>query len=308
MPRLDLSAPRGCKVPVSRGLWTRRYGEGLRMGALRFALVVSLCLGLLTAETAHAYGDWDSTFEGGNFSEWSTWGAHDSRYAGHDAVTAQEAGIPPLAGDYVAEFSVDRQQVDRGSIHSKLMKEWVLPSVTKRDDSSRAIGRLPDDSPAGTYRASFFFPSDYRRELTRPYNEWTNIFQFKQGYREAGAYKQDPQFWIDVSAAGQHAHAPSGLDTDTPVLHVNNWRTDYDNYRPSLYTVPLGRWFEIRADLYPGDRIEWYVDGEHFETSFSTSSKKIGFSEPQAEGWVFGIGHYDGIGRLWADGAAFTPR
>lgn len=278
------------------------------MRALRFALVVSLCLGLLGAQRAHAYGDWDSSFEGGDFTEWSTWGANDSRYAGHDTVTAQETGIPALAGDYVANFSVDRQQIDTGEIHSKLMKEWILSGVQKLDDAARPVGRLPKDSPAGTYRASFFFPSHYRRELTSPYNKWTNIFQFKQGYREAGVYKQDPQFWVNVSAAGQHPDAPAGLEPDSPVLHVNNWWTDYRSYRPTLYAVPLGRWFEIRAELYPGDRIEWYADDQHLDTSHSTSIKKIGFSEPHAEGWIFGIGHYDGIGRLWADRASFTPR
>ncbi len=251
---------------------------------------------------------WRSSFEQGSFSEWSWWGKGDSRYDGHSVVSTREAGIPSLEGDQVAEFSVTEAQRQAGHHHSKLMKDWGYAppeTTTWRDDAGRQLERLPGDSPAGTYRASFYLPANYRKSP----ESWTNIFQFKEAfYDSSGKWHQDPQWWLNMSQAGKWGSAaPAGLRSDHPVLHANNWHTDYANYRPKLVALPLGRWFELKAELYPGDRIEWYLDGERFDTSYA-SKYPVGFSKSRPTGWVFGVGHYDGIGKLWADKVSFQQR
>jgi len=251
---------------------------------------------------------WRSSFEQSSFSEWSWWGKGDSRYDGHSVVSTREAGIPSLDGGQVAEFSVTEEQLRAGRQHSKVMKDWGYAppeTTTWRDDAGRQLERLPGNSPAGTYRANFYLPSNYRKSPER----WTNILQFKEAYYDSsGKWHQDPQWWLNISQAGKWGSAaPDGLRSDHPVVHANNWHTDYSNYRPKLVALPLGRWFEIKAEVYPGDRIEWYLDGERFDTSYA-SKYPVGFSKSRPTGWVFGVGHYDGIGKLWADKVSFQQR
>lgn len=260
------------------------------------------------AGSAAERATWRSSFEQGSFSEWSWWGKGDSRYAGHSVVSTREAGIPSLDGGRAAEFSVTEAQLRAGSQHSKLMKDWGYAppeTTTWRDDAGRQLERLPGNSPAGAYRANFYLPANYRKSP----EGWTNIFQFKEAYHDsAGKWHQDPQWWLNMSQAGKWGSAaPAGLRPDHPVLHANNWRTDYSNYRPKLVALPLGRWFEIKAELYPGDRIDWYLDGKLFDTSYA-SKYPVGFSKSRPTGWVFGVGHYYGIGKLWADKVSFHQR
>ncbi len=262
----------------------------------------------IQVRSASARATWRSSFEQSSFSEWSWWGKGDSRYAGHSVVSASEAGIPSLDGGRVAKFSVNEAQSRAGSHHSKVMKNWgyAPPETTSwRDDAGRQLERLPNNSPAGTYRANFYLPADYRKSPER----WTNIFQFKEAfYDSSGKWRQDPQWWLNISQAGKWGSAaPEGLRSDHPVVHANNWKTDYSNYRPKLVALPLGRWFEIKAEVYPGQRIEWYLAGQRFDTSYA-SEYPVGFSKSRPTGWVFGVGHYDGIGKLWADKVSFQQR
>lgn len=281
---------------------------------------------------------WASGFEQeAGFSEWSTWGGGEDLqsqlYGGHSVVSPSGPSVPPLEGRKVAHFQVSKPMWDtvvyrepsdvlKRRVHSKVMKEWRLPGSPKTDDLGRQMDRLPGGSPAGTYRASFFFPESYEKGVEEPWSLWTNIFQFKEAWTENGLSRQAPQWWINVSRAGGWSYDPEdapGIRTEAPnrpVLHVNRPRheAEQDGYRPRLRVVPLGRWFEIRAEVFPGERIEWYLDGERFDTSFD-GEHPVGLSRgdsesspARSEGWLFGIGHYDGIGQLWADGASFTPR
>jgi beta-glucanase (GH16 family) len=52
--------------------------------------------------------------------------------------------------------------------------------------------------------------------------------------------------------------------------------------------VPLGRWFEVRVHLYQGNRIEWYVNGSLFDTSYN-STYPVGRFYPVSTGWVMGF-------------------
>lgn len=283
-------------------------------------------------------GTWSSSFEHeAGLSEWSTWGRGEDLqsqlYGGQSVLSSPGLSVPNLLGREVAQFRVSKPMWEsviysepsgilKRRVHSKVMKEWRLPGYPKNDDLGRQMDRLPGGSPAGTYRASFFFPESYEKRVEEPWSLWTNIFQFKEAWTANGQNRQDPQWWINVSRAGGWTYDPDDAPgyrrqaPNRPVLHVNRPRDEgeQDGYHPELRVVPLGRWFEIRADVFPGDRIEWSLDGVRFDTSFDSEhpvglSKGDSASAPShSEGWVFGIGHYDGIGQLWADGASFTPR
>jgi beta-glucanase (GH16 family) len=55
------------------------------------------------------------------------------------------------------------------------------------------------------------------------------------------------------------------------VLVANNWGNNYVNYHPNYVALPLGQWFEISANLYQGDRIEWYLNNKKFDTSYNAT-------------------------------------
>lgn len=247
---------------------------------------------------------WSAGFEGPAFSEWSWWKRDDG--GTFLPTSAQSEGIPALQGQDVARFEVTPAQQAAGQIHSKLLKNWAIasPETSWTDDAGRRLETLPGNSPAGVYRASFYLPENYSKSPER----WTNMFQFKESYHDSsGTWHQDPQWWLNISRAGSWSDAPSVPRPDWPVVHVNHWNQDYSAYRPKLRALPLGRWFEIRAELYPGDRIDWYIDEQFFDRS-SASQYPVGISKEHPLGWVFGVGHYDGIGKLWADRVSFAAR
>jgi hypothetical protein len=134
------------------------------------------------------------------------------------------------------------------------------------------------------------------------------VFQFKQAFVDRrGTWRQDPQWWLNMSRASLWGRPASGLRPDHPVLHVNHSDNDYGSYRPRLLAAPVGRWFDVRAELYPGERIDWFIDGRHLDTS-RHPEWPVGITEPRATGWLFGVGHYGGIGTLYADDVSFTAR
>jgi hypothetical protein len=51
------------------------------------------------------------------------------------------------------------------------------------------------------------------------------------------------------------------------LLGVSHWGDPAYGYRngpnsSNLPTVPFGRWFELRADVHPDNRIDFYLDGQ----------------------------------------------
>lgn len=249
---------------------------------------------------------WRSNFETGDFSEWTWWRRRDG---GTFFVRPPEVETAAAGGSKVAHFEVTPAQLAAGRRHSKVFKEWALapPESMWRDDRGAPLERLPENSPAGSYVARYFLPPGYRKPKGQP---WTNVFQFKESYLDGkGRWHQDPQWWINMSSAStwraKGVRTPCGASSDAPVLHANHWNQEFSRYRPKLVAAPVGRWFEIRADLYPGNRIDWYLDGRLFDRSPATTYP-VGLSKPRPVGWVFGIGHYGGIGRLLADDASFA--
>ena len=223
------------------------------------------------------------------------------------AADAAREGITAASGSGIAHLEVTAAQQKAGTIHSKLLKMWALkpPETSWRDDARRRLERLPNDSPAGVYAASFYLPPDYVKSA----GDWTNIFQFKESYLDPnGTWHQDPQWWLNLTRADDWSPEirPAGSSRGDPVILASHWRATEE--RPGqVVAVPRGRWFEIKADLYPSNRIDWYIDGNFFESS-PASRYPVGISKRRAVGWSFGVGHYGGVGKLWVDDVSFTSR
>ncbi len=234
-------------------------------------------------------------FESGDFRGWSFVQALDPKQGPGPTVnkvgTASTLGVRPRSGTYAAQF--ERPTWATTLPHAKVFKEWS--NIGKRDEFGRTINALPNGGdPSGTYRAWFYLPTTYKAD-----SSWMNIFQFKeQGYKN-GSWHQDPSWWLNVAKASKW-----GMGGDEPVIFANHWNNSW-NYTPKAMKVPLGRWFEIRADLYEKDRIEWYVDGQLLDVS-RNSKYPVGRFFDKSDGWVFGVGHYQGYGRLYVDDASMA--
>ena len=178
--------------------------------------------------------------------------------------------------------------------HAKIFKEWS--NVGKKDQFGRVEEKLPDGgNPSGVYSAWFYLPKDY--QVTS--STWTNLFQFKEEGYIGGVKHQDPSWWLNMSKASTWGQGGS-----EPVIFANHWQNDW-GYKPNSVKAPLGRWFEIKAALYENDRIDWYLDGVKFDTS-KDSTWDVGRFYDQSNGWIFGVGHYDGYGKVWVDDAKVT--
>lgn len=206
---------------------------------------------------------------------------------------AASFGISAHGGEDVAQFN--RPASATGTPHAKVFKEWS--NVGKHDQFGRTEDKLPDGgNPDGVYKAWYFLPSDYKVTA----RDWTNLFQFKEEGSKNGTWHQDPSWWLNMSAA--NAFNAGGSE---PVLFVNNWGNNYNNYKPELVKAPLGRWFEVKAELHEDDRIDWYIDGKKFDTSLD-STYPVGRFYDKSDGWIFGVGHYGGAGKVWVDDVSVT--
>jgi hypothetical protein len=248
---------------------------------------------------------WHADFEQGDFSEWSIAERRDG--GTFYAAAASSEGIPTLSSNAVARFEVTRSQRAAGLKHSKLYKQWYLrpPDSGRSDDLGRPLERLPNNSAGGVYRAWYYLPRDYRAS-----RDWANVFQFKQSYVDAGGrWHQDPRWWVNLTRADSWRRADRGrirgAAGGAPVLAVANWGDGAETARP-VARAPRGRWFEIAANLQPGKRIDWFLDGEWIETS-SHRVHPVGPGR-STTGWTLGVGHYGGVGKLWVDAVSFTPR
>lgn len=248
---------------------------------------------------------WSSGFEGPSFRDWTTYERSDGGTF-FPALGSRE-GIDALQGSGIAHFEVTSEESARGDKHSKLFKSWALnePETNWKDDDGRPYERLPHGSPGGVYSAWYFLPSNYLKSS----ESWTNVLQFKESYLDSsGDWNQDPQWWIDMTRADEwdSDERPAGASGGDPVLVSNNWGEVNEDPR-KVAAVPRGRWFEIRARVSPGERIDWFVDGAFWHSS-PHHIYPVGFSKRRPVGWTFGVGHYGGIGKLWVDSVSFTAR
>jgi hypothetical protein len=256
--------------------------------------------GAVTAAPGTPY--WSADWEEGPcttiscYSDWSFVQAESSAEALpelNEVALASNLGISAHGGTDVGKFQTTQAALDAGRPHSKVFKEWQIPgTATKNDAFGRPLQAIPASGINGSYRAWFYIPSDYT--FVPP--EWVNIFQFK--LTEQDPFKQDPQWWINIVGGSGNA----------PYLHVENWGNGSFTDPGGLKPAPKGRWFEIRADLYEGNKIDWYLDGQFWQTVSNTTYKiGRGGATGTPQSWVFGVGHYGGVGRIFTDDASFTP-
>lgn len=208
-------------------------------------------------------------------------------------VDASSQGIPPppgyppgtkvlLAQVSDAEFHQYADDFPRSycCVHAKLYHGW--------GGGSPGDGpRLEPGQESGTYRAWYYLPRDTPTFPYKPHNvRWVNVMQ-----------------WKSVGGAGQQVNAEADLVPVNGRVWLclgRGWPQCDPPSHANAIPAPLGRWFELRADLFHQGRIDWYLDGRHVWTS-----PVVGLQPGQ--GWIFGIGHYGGVGKLYAKNASFTP-
>jgi len=263
------------------------------------SLTLVLTASFVCSAAAHATPYWSDSFESGNFTKWSYIQGADMAQGGPGAqyvyvTTGTAAGMRAETGKYVAHF--ERPTTAVNYPHAKIYKEWT--TIGKLDQ----FGRVEDPifnggNISATYIAWYYFPANY----TVP-ADWVDIFFFKeQGYDKTGLFSQNPSWWVNVSSA-----ATWQLGGREPYMFINNWGNHYVNYKPRVMPVPRGQWFQIRADLYQGDHIDWYVNGKLFDTSYN-ATWPVGRFYYNSNGWIFGVGHYGGYGTVYVDNVSVAP-
>jgi hypothetical protein len=227
-------------------------------------------------------------------------------------VRPGEYGVPARAGGsngHVLRASVSLRQRARGQYAAYLYKIWATGPPESRWNSAISdipIERIRRGQEAGTYRAWYFIPKSTRRILQ--HNEtggfgWVNIFQFKHSNpngKGRGRWAQPPQWWVNVrNSSAKHL-----------TLCVSNWkRASFCERRGlrgrRLPPVPFGRWFELRADVQPGKRIDFYLNGKRFDTGLQRDYP-VGLRRGDSS-WVFSPGWYLNTGTAFIDDASFVP-
>ncbi len=267
-----------------------KKGVFMKVG-VHLLLCISTYLGLCDA--ANATLIWGDGFESGDFSHWSYVQGQDPSQGGPGpnsvyVTTYNAAGIPAREGSHIAHF--ERPASAANYPNAKIYKEWS--AVGKLDQFRRVEDPIFNNGDvSGVYLAWYYFPSNYTCS-----SDWVNIFQFKEeGYDKSGKPIQNPSWWLNVGPSGSF-----GGKTSQCVMFLNNWGNKYVNYHPKTLPVPLGRWFEVRVFLYQGNRIDWFVNSKLFDTSYN-STYPVGRYYPKSNGWVFGVGHYGGVGQIYVD-------
>ncbi len=245
---------------------------------------------------------WQSNFERmplgkvtDRLDDWSFWGhgGQENLYGYPYVVDAKAEGISCQANKVL---KLNHRPGDP-TLHHKLFKTWSKASWPQGADNS-----FPHDSPAdvsGRYSALFWIAPDLNlTAVLGGHSGWANIFQFKEAYLDGnGQWQQDPSHWLGLS-----------LEGGRPVLQAATW--GMNTTRPMMAPI-LGRWFDVEARLYQGDRIEWWVDGKLFDTVHAIAYP-VGrmYPDDESQGWTYGIGNYCGqpsqTSCVYVDNAALT--
>lgn len=218
-------------------------------------------------------------------------------------VNPASVGIPPLnpSDPHVAQMTVTAADAANGRTNAKLYKGFGS------QDASGAKHSPSDVS--GTYSAWYYIPSSYQV----PLNTWANIFQFKEEYALAGGSSQsDPLWWVQLSTAswatgmgGAKWIGAKPTSSEQPVAMLNHW----DNHwtRQIVFdSVPLNRWFQIVAVVHQGDRIDFSIDGQPFDTA-NASEYPVSPLHSSSQEWTLGVGNYTTAPNttLYVGGASF---
>lgn len=206
------------------------------------------------------------------------------KYQQSTIITASSVGIAAKAGTKVARHMVaaDGVRYGDGAGQSKLF--LMIGPGSRRAPTNADI--------KGSYIYHYYFPSNF----VHPRGNTTNIFQWKQATSPSTA-GNEPTWWIEMNYYGalkSHTDAvwagakPSS--DDAPVAYIRN-----RNQRQSrgYIAVPRGAWSEWRADYYPGDRIEFFINGVKFYTGRNADAT-VGLWPGWSGEMVWGVGYYGG--------------
>lgn len=241
---------------------------------------------------------WTDAFGSGDFRSWDWWGQGDPTWAHIGVQTPAQAGIPGLWGSSrVARFETTPDDILHGRDNAKLYKGF-------------ATGNWPNTHPpadvSGTYSAWYYLPTNYRV----PALTWVNLFQFKEKYHVPGGDTSDPLWWIQLGDAqwAQDSGGPRASRPDAPVAFLNYWNNHWTR-QVHWKTIPLGRWFEIKAVVYQDQRIDFYIDGDHFDTAQNSEYHVSPFHGAQSMQWIFGVGNYSTAanGPMFVGRASYSP-
>lgn len=241
---------------------------------------------------------WSDGFESGDFRGWSWWGQGQESIWGHIAVVDPAAqGVPAAERSRIGRFETTQADIDAGRNHAKLYKAF---------STGTGASVRPPSNVSGTYRVRLYVPRTYRV----PGETWVNVLQFKEKYRRPEGAWSDPLWWIQFgNGAFWHARGgPAVSHPDAPVAFMNRWQNPWSR-KPKLMAVPLDRWFELRAELRQGERIDFYLDGRPLDTALASEYPVSPFHGSASIEWIFGVGNYSTAanGPLYADDASYTP-
>lgn len=274
---------------------------------LRLFLVVLVVSGVLIASVLDSPNEtereraglaWSDSFESGDFRRWSWWGQGQEDLWGHvDVVRAVDEGVPPLDGHRVARFETTPDDIAAGRVHAKLFKALSV---------GRGRRERPARDQSGTYSAWYFLPETY----SVPYGTSVNAFQLKDNYRTDGGKQSDPLWWVNFGNAEYWSErgGPGGLRAEAPVAYVNSWGGEQWDDDVGFAEVPLGRWFEIRAELFHGERIDFHLDGRPLDTG-DADVHPVNAFRPRSINLLFGVGNYSNgaNGPLYVDAVGYEP-
>ena len=276
-------------------LLDRRCGR--RVKTKRVARPAPVAAPVQGAKTRAPAATWRSGFEPGNFSEWSWHGQDDPTYVGLSVVDPASQGIPAREGSKVARFEVTAADASAGRYNSKLF-EYVHAGGGDRQSWIPA-------NVNGTYRASYWLPPS--TSMTRDGS--VNAFQFKdQAWASSAKTSEnsEPSWEVQIRSAAMMGVA--GVRPDHPVAYVRHGGDGIDDVPGARIPLPLGQWFELRAEVYAGDRIEYYFNDTLMRVA-RHSEFPVGHFRANTFNWIFGIGWYSSNpGVMYADDASFTAR
>ena len=293
-----------------------RITESLRVpliaviSATTLAASCSIALAvLLRADPKAPTHAWD--FEGprSGLAGWDVLQQAELRNGQTRVVKPAAYGVPPRRGGtngHVLRASVNTRQRAAGTYAAYLYKVWAVaaPETGWTGDFGHPYERMSPGQEGGTYRAWYFLPRSTRRVLRHNNHGrygWVNIFQFKHSNPDGdgpGRWAQPPQWWINIRNS----------DPDRLALCVSHWERPAFCERRGLASshlprVPFGRWFQLRADVHPGDRIDFYLDGRRFDTG-RQADYGVGLA-PGDSSWIFSPGWYLNTGTAYIDDVRF---
>jgi hypothetical protein len=262
------------------------------LASLALAAIAMVLPALASADSAGPVSPgahWSSSFQTGNFHQWSWWGQGQSSIWGKiGVVKAGHVGVPELDRGHanIARMTVTDSGPSSGKINAKLYKGFA----TWRHGAEHEPRNV-----SGTYSASYYIPSSYQIHGN---DAWANIFQFKEQYAEGGGAQQsDALWWVQLASAswarqmgGAKWIGPKPSNPNAPVAFLNRWCNNWKR-QLVLEAVPLNHWFTISAKLVQGKSVSFSMAGRHFDTAYASQYPVSPFHSTGDE-WIFGVGNY----------------